>query len=301
MAQLRAVLSSFSQPFQPAKRHLLLDPHRGAPGLHRVDAASSLLFRFCQQLCDTTGGSWYPQPQAVRGVELVAVDEVVHYAGQVQAFEYRLGNVQALRGSGSAHFNFDTRSFSASKLLVLQALRDRFHEKVAGNNNNPLINTTYCFHGPRREHVDSICSTGLVSVRALDAGFFGSGCYSTPNIEYAARYARGDFDSPVAAVRRPSPDGRYPVIMLAACVGMCYPITPDTDYGNTAGVPDGHSDYFGRPLRPGFDCHCVCVSDLFGMQAVPREHCQYMELVHDQQSDLLPIAVLWFESSDNHH
>ena len=282
-----------------------MDPHRGAPGLHRVDAASSVLFRFCEQLCSSGGSLLYPQAQAVRGVRLVAVDEVVHAPRQVQAFESRLEHVQALRGGGLGQFNFATQLFNAFKLNVLQVLRDRFHERLPGNNNNHLVNTTYSFHGPRREHVDSICSTGLVSVRAMDAGFFGSGCYSTPNIEYAARYARGDFDpaavgAAAAAAVRPSPDGRYPVIMFAACVGMCYPITPETDYGHTLGVPAGHSDYFGRPLRPGFDCHCVCVSEQFGMQAVTKDHCQYMELVHSQESDLLPIAVLWFETNDQH-
>ena len=284
------MIAGFNQPFQLNKRHLLVDPHGGAAGLHRVDPSSSSLFTFAQQLCNT-GGSWYPHPQAVRGVRLVAVDEVVHLPRQVSAFESRFETVIDLRGSGGAHFNFNTRAFSGSQLVVLQALRDRFHDATA------VVNTVYSFHGPRRENLESICKNGLVAVRAMDAGFFGSGCYTTLNIEYAARYARGDFDKPVPGVRV-SPDDRFPVIMFAACVGMAYPVTPDADYGHTVGVPRGHSDFFGRPLRPGFDCHCVCVSEHYGLQAVSRDHCQYMELVHDQQSDLLPVAVLWFESTD---
>ena len=272
-----------------------MDPHRGNPGLHRVDPASSSLFKFAQLLCNTAG-SWYPRPQAVNGFRLVAVDEVVHVPRQVQMFENRLETVEELRGGGMTYFNFATRSFSASQLMVLQCLRDRFHE-VTATATIPLVNTLYCYHGPRREHLESICRSGLVAVRAMDAGYFGSGCYTTLNIEYAARYSRGDFDKPARGTR-PYPDRRYPVIMFAACVGMAYPITPDIDYGHTTGVPAGHSDYFGRPLRPGFDCHCVCVSEHFGLQAVSRDHCQYMELVHEQQSDLLPIAVLWFESID---
>ena len=267
-----------------------MDPHGGAAGLHRVDPSSSSLFTFAQQLC-STGGSWYPRPQAVRGVRLVAVDEVVHHPWQVAAFESRQLMVAHTRGSGGAHFNFNTREFGASQLMVLQALHDRFHEVTAATS---LVNTVYTFHGPRRENLESVCNTGLVAVRAMDAGFFGSGCYTTLNIEYAAKYARGDFDDRV----RVSPDGRFPVIMFAACVGMAYPVTRDADYGHAVGVPRDHSDYFGRPLRPGCDCHCVCVREINGWQAVSRDHCQYMELVHDQQSDLLPVAVLWFESTD---
>ena len=57
------------------------------------------------------------------------------------------------------------------------------------------------------------------------------------------------------------------------------------------------SDFFGAPLKSGdsgrFDCHCALVSENAGFQAVPRDQMQYMELVFDQTSQVLPIAVLW--------
>jgi hypothetical protein len=114
--------------------------------------------------------------------------------------------------------------------------------------------------------------------------------------EYAARYAAGDFDM---HHRPPPADGRYPVVMFAASVGMAYPVTPAVDYASEYGFPVGHSNYFGRPLRSGFDLHCVCVSQHahVSWEAVTRDRCEYMELVMSQKIDLLPIAVLWFERS----
>jgi len=279
LVELRRLLSVHTHPFHPHRRYLLLQPHTGPPGLHRVagEPQPSPLHTFAAALC-RTGGSMYPRPQPVgHALRLAAVDEVVHEQDRVLMFEGRMRQVNNLRATGGAHFNQQTSAMSASQLLVLQCLRESFHERSvvggAGGVAGSSINTLYCFHGPRREHVESICANGLVAVSAMDAGFFGSGCYTTLNIEYAARYARGDFDQ---GEPRPAPaDGRFAVIMFAACVGMAYPITPEKDYsGAVPGVPAGHSDYFGRPLKPGFNGHCACVSEGSGMQAVSREHCQ---------------------------
>jgi hypothetical protein len=79
--------------------------------------------------------------------------------------------------------------------------------------------------------------------------------------------------------------------MFAASVSMAYPITPDIDYE----VPNGCSDFFGRPLKRGFDCHVVCVNQATGWQAVNRDMCQYVENFILKESQMLPIAVLWFE------
>jgi RNase H-fold protein (predicted Holliday junction resolvase) len=81
------------------------------------------------------------------------------------------------------------------------------------------------------------------------------------------------------------------VIMFAASVGMAYPVTRDVDYQTDA----QKSNFFGRPLQAGFDCHVVCVNESIGCQAVNRQECQYVEVVIDQVSQMLPLAVLWFE------
>jgi hypothetical protein len=111
------------------------------------------------------------------------------------------------------------------------------------------------------------------------------------------RYIKGDFDKPESPPRTRPADGRYPVIMFSCCVGLAYPITPDTDYGNVEGIPEGFCDYYGRPLKRQFDCHVACVNQGSGFQAVGREQCQYVEVVIADESQMLPVAVLWFEET----
>jgi hypothetical protein len=219
----------------------------------------------------------------VAGFRLVSVEAVIRDQMSCNAYEARQANLVNRRHTGVAHFNFPTRDFSAQQLNVLSALRDLFQERAPGVGSR-AVNTLYAFHGPRCENVDSVCMNGLTAVRALDAGYFGSGCYLTLNIEYALRYAYGEFDVPPYTRRRPV-DGRFPVIMFAVSVGMAYPVTPDVDYSSG----QHHSDYFGRPLKPGFDCHVVCVNENMGFQAVNRQDChtqqQYTRthtLTHEQ-------------------
>jgi hypothetical protein len=208
------------------------------------ETSGSSLFPFCKSLC-LNGGNWSPSPSPVAGFKLVAVEAITHSADYYAAFKQKQARMSAQRQKGGSYFNFATMSsFTAKQQLVLSALRQQFHERAPGT---PFQapNTFYSFHGPRREDLESMCSTGIVATRGLDAGNFGAGCYSTLNVEYAVRYIRGDFDKPESPSRLPPSDGRYPVVMFACCVGMACPITREADYGNIDGIPDGFSDYFG--------------------------------------------------------
>jgi hypothetical protein len=262
-----------------------------------IDETSILpLFPFCRALC-TNGGNWFPSPSPVAGFKLVAVEAIAHSADYYTAFRVKQTRMSAQRQMGGAYFNFATMSgLNAQQHLVLSALRQQFHERAPGTPSH-APHTFYSFHGPRRENLESMCSTGTVATRGLDAGYFGSGCYSTLNIEYAVRYIKGDFDKPESPPRTRPADGKYPVIMFSCCVGLAYPITPDTDYGNVEGIPEGFCDYYGRPLKRQFDCHVACVNQGSGFQAVGREHCQYVEVVIADESQMLPVAVLWFEET----
>jgi hypothetical protein len=280
-------------PFQRHKPQMLVPGILSAsagPGLHDVDATSPL-HRYCRLLCQTGGGYRDGIPTPIAGFKLVSVQAVVRDSVSCASYEGRQQILTHRRETGDNRFNFATaRDFSAQKLQVLSALRDHFQERppyAAAK----AVNTLYSFHGPRREIVVGVCMNGLTAIRATDAGYFGGGCYSTLNIEYALRYSRGEFDTP-PNVRPFSPDGRYPVIMFAVSVGMAYPVTPDEDYSN--GLRQ-HSNYFGKFLRTGFDCHVACVKEATGFEAVTKEECQYVEIVIDQESQMLPIAVLWFE------
>lgn len=240
-----------------------------------------------------TGGSWMFSQRPVAGFRLARVQAVVPETYTLSGYNSAQARMNALRVSGGAHFNQDSEDFSLAQVHVLNVLRDSFLEKAPGSSNR-TVNTLYCYHGPRREHVSSICSNGMVAVGGMDAGYFGSGCYTTLNMEYAVKYAHGDFDTDANGVptgRRASPNGLYPVIMLAATVGMAYPVTREVDYQPGQAT----SQFFGRPLKRGFDAHVICVNERSAYQAVSRDQCEYVELVIEQQAQLLPLAVLWFE------
>ena len=244
-----------------------------------------------EALCRVRGSS-LPVPSPVgHGFQLAAVDAVVNSPMRITAYEARQHSLCGLRQDGGAAFNHHTRHFTADQLNVLGAVREHFQEKAL---NVPVQfpNSLYVFMGPPVDAVDSICRNGLVALRDTDAGFFGLGCYTTLSIEYAARYARGDL---AGTLRAQSADNMLPMIMFAASVGMAYPVTPGLDYARQR--VDGHSDCFGAPLKRGFDCHVACVSQAAGFEAVSRADCQYSELVMDQESQLLPIAVMWFHSN----
>jgi hypothetical protein len=227
------------------------------------------------------------------GFELVRVDAVVNSDAHITVYETQQDRQRRLRANGGAIFNALIQAFSTAKLHVLFTLTSFFQERRPdADPKSP--HTVYAFHGPRMEHLTSVCENGIVPLRETDLGYFGLGCYTTLNIEYAAKYARGDYDPHGAALRKRSADGCVPVVMLAASVGMAYPVTPDrADYLRA----DGHSVWFGQGLKPGFDCHVACVSEVSNCEAVFRQDCQYVELVVRQESQLLPVAVLWLREN----
>jgi hypothetical protein len=280
----------------------LFHPHALSPGIVPNAATTrhgsmvavppdSPLPRLCRALFRTRG-SFLPAPSPVAGFELVRVDAVFNSDVSVAVFEAWQERQRRLRASGGVAFNVETHNFSAAKLQVLLSLMSCLQErKPDADPRSP--HTLYVFHGPKIEHLASVCENGIVSLRAMDAGYFGLGCYATLNIEYAAKYARGDYDQEdhAAAPRRLSADGCVAVVMLAASVGMVYPVTPAEDYPAPPRA-DGHSVWFGQGLKPGFDSHIACVSEP-SCEAVNRKECQYVEVVVAQESQLLPVAVLW--------
>jgi hypothetical protein len=255
---------------------------------------TSALVVLCRALFQTSGSCVHDVMNPVAGYKLAAVQAVVHSADRLAGYEDDMQRTSNNRLSGVDYFNFPTKEqLTSTQIHVLDTLRSHFQERLPGADPRSA-NTFYSFHGCRREHVDNICRNGIVATKSTDAGFFGSGCYSTLSMEYACRYSRGDFDEPPRP--RESPDGRYPVIMFACFVSMAYPVTP-LDYGNELGISSGHSDFFGRPLKARFDCHVACVNQASGFQAVYRDACQYVEVVIEQKSQMIPIAVLWFEKT----
>jgi hypothetical protein len=274
-------------------------PHRCSPGIVPATADEGILdvpntsplFTFCEAMVATGGSFIQGVANRVAWYRLCSVQAVTHTHGRYLGYEDELRRCGNNRKTGMQFFNYAIRELEKNQLHVLDALRNHFQDRPPGTDSRSA-NTFYSFHGCRCEHVENICSNGIVATRATDAGYFGSGCYSTLIMEYAARYAYGEFDDPPVA--RPSRNGRYPVIMFACFVSMAYPVTP-LDYGHEPIMKPGHSDYFARPLKTGFDCHVVCVNEASGFQAVERPECQYVEIVIEQQCRMLPVAVLWFD------
>jgi hypothetical protein len=242
-------------------------------------------------MCET-GGSWNQGIiNPVARFKLRAVEAITHSPARYIGYDDLLKRTSALRKTGMSLLNPANSQLTRSQLCVLDALRSQFHERPPGTDPR-CVNTFYSFLGCKWDYVESICLHDVVNARAKDAGFFGSGFYTSLNIEYAARYAKGQFDP--TGEPRATRDGCVPVIMFACFVSMAYPITR-ADYRVVDGVVSGSCDYYGQPLKTGYDAHVICVNEASGFQAVERTECQYVEVVIEQKSQVLPVAVLWLE------
>lgn len=283
---LAASCSTTDDPFpvgQPYRLH-------GAPTEGRtsveVTSVPSPVANLAKQFLRTRG-SYLPGPAAspvagytVAQIELLAVD--------TGPFEARLKRLERLRAEGGDRFNPVKGDFDAEQLRVLMTLRESFEARSHKHGSN-YPNLVFAFHGTRIEALGSVLS-GLVAMRSTDAGYFGSGVYTTTSLEYATRYAFGEFDSDKAPQRTTRADGCAPVLLVCAGVGLAYPITPPRDYGKR---PDRHCNLFGLPLQKGFDAHVAVVSQTAKFEAVCVGQMQYLELVIDQEAQVQALAVMW--------
>ena len=208
-------------------------------------------------------------------------------SGQYAGFTARKEQLEYVRSTGGLRFNRNPSTFNGLQNHILSALRDRYHE-LPESVRRHYVRTFNCFHGCS----EAVCGGGLVNLSGLeDPGFFGAGVYATLNLEYAARYAAGEFSTDPA--RRVPPGVEFPVVMLAACVGSAYPITPAVDYTHTNTRNRDKCNYFGETLERGYDCHVACVSADANWEAVNYAESQYVEVVFVQETQVLPVAVFW--------
>ena len=222
-------------------------PMNVAPDQCRAGVAhTSSLHRLAQEFM-ASGGMRSPEGRMrVNGFRLMRVEAVVPTRGAYEGFNSRKERLAVLRAGGGGMFNRKPSSFNGTQLHVLSALRDRFHE-LPESDRLRNVRTFYCFHGCREGVLDNICRAGLVNLSGQgDLGYFGAGVYATLNLEYAARYAAGEFSTDPA--RRVPPGVEFPVVMLAACVGSAYPITPAVDYTHTNTRNRDKCNYFGETL-----------------------------------------------------
>lgn len=280
--------------FQRYRPHLLnpgiLSEHEQAPRVYDVGDDSSL-FKTCLDMC-SVGGRWGLHKGPVQGFRLVAVQAIVPGQSLFSSYENKLQRISVLQSRTAAFSDF---GMTTAQLRVLSMLKEEFHERAPGSSTR-TARSFYCFYGCRMERLQNMCEDGMFGF-APENYYYGTGYYAALNIEYAVRFARGDFTGgPRDELNNTNDCGaRYPVVMFAATVGEVYPITPDVDYRDRTSTSPGTCQFDGQPLLPGYNCHVACVTEANGRHAVDRDHCQYVEVVFSEPSQLLPVAVLWFE------
>jgi len=158
-------------------------------------------------------------------------------------------------------------------------------------------------HGCPLEVYLSILDKGPLALHRGDGGYFGKGVYTTPSLEYAARYATGELATitpsvtPAPVSPTDPPQGCYPVLLCAAGISMAYAITKgETDYPKGSKVSKFYSTK-GTPskgLQVGAETHVVPVSEGLFFQAAQDARCaDYFELVHERNELVLPMGVVW--------
>jgi hypothetical protein len=275
---LSKCVTAIKNPFQRQRPFLFIPdiaPAILSPGIYRIRRGSPA-FSSVEALT-AIGASWgRPNPRCespvirpTTGFDLVDVDVVITSKHISESFAVNFEPTHQ-----GFHINDPKR---AEVLKVLSFIMG------AGN-------ILYAFHGPRIEDLNSICNAGL-GVTSKTDGRFGTGVYTTLNMEYAIKYSFGEFDPP-GQKRLSTKDSCCPVVMFACALGQVYPIIPSDFKKNCV-----DSEFRGKPVTPGFDAHVVCVNNECGYQEVPQERCQYVKIVTGQTDRLLPLAVLWFKKS----
>lgn len=260
---------------------------------HAIDSTSPI-FAVAEQLMRKGGALVYDasspndfKHSPVKGFTLQSMEVIVR---ECASFEARMKRLPGLRTANAKAVDPVLAALSPDQQSIAKALGGQFLPRSSGADVKApeLVNV---FHGTKIDCLESVIE-GLHAMKSTDQGFFGFGVYTTTSIEYAAQYARGDFGHVGQASSR---GGCYPVLWCVAAVGDCYPVSRANDYSkNRVDSTFGKvSDFFGAPLKAGFDCHCAVVSCQAGCQAVDSRNMEYMEIVFDQESQVIPIAVLW--------
>ena len=215
------------------------------------------------------------------GITLSRV-EVVKSATTIAGFHYRLKQTAArLTANGGNNPFVKAWPGDAVKAAMLRHLESQF---AAADWDG--VRVLPLWHGCSAAVADEIMSKGPAALATLDAGFFGSGIYFTPQPEYAAAYAAGCFAPQFSA---PNADGDHVILLCAVCVGSVYPITRAADYPAHGKA----SKFKGKPLHSGCDAHHALVDSSTSWQAAktatPLQH-HFEEIVVAQEAQVLPIA-----------
>jgi len=172
-------------------------------------------------------------------------------------------------------------------------------------------NILILWHGCSPSAALSICKGGAKDLRTTDGGYFGSGIYLTPNLDYAYEYSKNHQDQ----------EGNSAVLLCKVTIARTYPISRKTDYQNPDSYDNWsickfHSAYpipqeiidrnnsyeisqslkkrMDKSLKSGFDSHFIGVSSQYSYQAVSDDQAEFYELVVKDEAQILPIGILYF-------
>ena len=298
--QLAAAMSR--QPSAP-----LFDPCRPyAWSASRFPSGTRVRFELSSPHCESNIKAWVSgimqscghyshglAPSPVAGFSVHHVDIIADADGldALESLKNRLKSVRSTRLREVVAVE-DAVNRDAEMLRVVGELKSNFLTRGGPREANVLL----VFHGTRVDCVDTILSAGLLKRCTEDDGYFGYGCYTTPSLEYAARYATGELSDPPVP-RTTDADGCYPVIAFAALVGLAYPVTRSNGYANP-GDRFSKSKFFGKPLfNAAVDTHVVGVAAHFQYECAPVDEVQYLEIASTERLALCPVAVFWVKQS----
>ena len=231
------------------------------------------------------GGSFQTLGQQMVGFRLRSI-QIVQNNNLENSLKTHLERMKATRQGDATLFHHECQNEEQRE--VLRVLKALFHPVLAAARRDPRTLTVY--HGCRASVALKIVNGGLVDLSSNDSGYFGHGIYVTPNAEYACQYAKGVHGGAVEP--HPEHPDWFAVLLCTAAVGLVYPVTRQIDYQPPS--PSGHSNLFGKPLKPRYDAHFALVHHTNGYEAAELPvFAQYGELCVSQYAALLPHAILW--------
>jgi hypothetical protein len=186
----------------------------------------------------------------------------------------------------------------------------------------PGVNLTFAWHAGASGVVESLCKNGVKEVSlSTDAGYFGKGCYFTPEFDYSERYARwkdpiyiGD-DGSIWTIERDKKEKRtkqaivgykcektgsmlttmrpdfkscYAVILWACAVPLTPYVVTSRDYPcalppfRDANVPYGMCKFYGRHMQRACSAHFISTKQYQGDE-------NPLHSLFPRKNDILPL------------
>jgi hypothetical protein len=307
-----------------------MEPFRGA---HCVSGGSPL-FQYCKDLCNTNG-SWRLRratsplsfrpivPDPVAGyklirIEAVIIPEEVRSSYEKKRFKMCSSASTDTAWQSGAHLEATVpHDYMVQQINILRLLEMHYHEDSSVNSNRSVCSDTFaCFGYSSCPHGENSCRQQICEPFEYCGAWDVAGYYATINIEFAIQQSERKLHS-ARPLKTPTtnPDGGptstlVPIVMYRACVSNAWPVPPtqattritsDSTVSLTSSLPSYHvknSMIFDESINAvNYDCIAACVNRQSKnyKEPVKPEACQYLQLIFKEASQLMPVAILWFQ------